>query len=97
MLKLELIKIKNEQIKIEQKKIYKKIYYKLIATINLYAEKEINFCLYTVPSFFFDEISFPLDDCIKYLNKRLSYLINDKYIDEIIFFEPNVYYIKWSI
>jgi len=95
MLKLTQIRIKNEQIKSEQKRIYKKIYKQICDKINMNAEIGNKFCLYQVPEFFFDEISYPFNECIEYLNKKMTKLKEDKQITEVTFYEPNVYFIKW--
>lgn len=97
MLNLSLIKIKNEQIKQEQKRIYKKIFKQLCDTINLNAEMGKRFCLFQVPEFFFNEISFPFDKCIEYLNKKIDKIKKNKQIIELSFYDPNVYFIKWTI
>ena len=97
MLNLTTLKIKNDKIKQEQRRIYRKIYSNLINKININAETGRRFCLFQVPEFILDEISYPFDECIEYLNNKLSKLKDDKYINEITFFDPNVYFIKWSI
>jgi hypothetical protein len=97
MLNLAPLKIKNDKIKQEQRRIYRKIYYDLINKININAESGRRFCLFRVPEFILDSISYPFDECIEYLNEKLAKLRNDKYINEITFYQPNVYYIKWSI
>jgi len=97
MLNLGQIKAKNQQIKYERKNIYRKIFQKLCDTINHSAEQGNKFCLFQVPEFFFEEISYPLNECIEYLNKKLLKFNNDNYIKEITFYPPNVYFIKWKI
>ena len=97
MLNLAQIRIKNEQIKSEQRRIYRKIYKHICSTINLHAEMGKKFCLFQVPEFFFDEISYPFDECIEYLNKKINKLKEDKQIIDVSFYEPNVYFIKWKI
>jgi len=97
MLNLELIKIKNEEIKEQQRIIYKRIFRQLCNTINISAETGKKFCLYQVPEFFFDQISYPFNECLNYLNSKIEKLKKDKYIIEVNFYEPNVYFIKWEI
>jgi hypothetical protein len=97
MLNLELIKIKNLEIKYKRREIYRKIFQKLCDTINHAAEQGNKYCLFQVPEFFFDEISYPLSECIEYLNNKLLKFKNDKFITEIIFYAPNVYFIQWKI
>ncbi len=97
MLNLALLRVKNEQIKQKQRKIYRKIFKQICELINLYAEAGRKFCLYKVPEFFFDEISYPFNECIEYLDKKMEKLKSEKQIMEVTFFEPNVYYIKWKI
>jgi len=97
MLNLGLIKIKNEEIKEQQRKIYKRIFRQLCDKINISAETGKDFCLYQVPEFFFDQISYPFNECINYLNSKIEKLKKDKYIIEVIFYKPNVYFIKWQI
>ena len=97
MLNLEQIKIKNLQIKYARRNIYRKIFQKLCNTINHAAEQGNKFCLFQVPEFFFDEISYPLDECIEYLNNKLQKFKDNSYITEITFYAPNVYFIEWKI
>jgi hypothetical protein len=97
MLKLEQIKINNLKIKYERRNIYRKIFSKLCDTINHAAEQGNKFCLYQVPEFIFHEISYPLDECIDYLNNKLLKFKNNSFITEITFYIPNVYFIKWKI
>lgn len=97
MLNLEQIKIKNLQIKYARRNIYRKIFQKLCNTINHAAEQGNKFCIFQVPEFFFDEISYPLDECIEYLNYKLQKFKNNSYITEITFYSPNVYFIEWKI
>ena len=97
MINLVPIKIKTQQIKYERKSIYKKIFKKLCDTVNLNVENGNTFCIYQIPEFLFDEISYPLNECIEYLNKKLAKFKQDKNILEITFYIPNLYYIKWRI
>jgi hypothetical protein len=97
MLNLEQIKLKNFEIKCKRRNIYKKIFLKLCSTINYAAEQGNKFCLFQVPEFILDEISYPLDECIEYLNKKLLKFSNNSYISEITFYAPNVYFIEWKI
>ena len=97
MINLEQIKIKNLEIKHKRRNIYKKIFQKLCSTVNHSAEQGNKFCLYQVPEFFFDEISYPLDECIEYLNNKLLKFKNNSYITEITFYAPNIYFIEWKI
>ena len=97
MLKLSLIKIEKEQKKQKQKLVYKKIFSNLCNTINSNAEYGKTYCLFTVPDFITDEITYPFDDCINYLNKKIEYIKKDKQIIDVSFYPPNVYYFKWII
>ena len=97
MLKLSLIKIQNERIKDTQKTVYKKIFHKICQTINTNAELGNNYCLYIVPEFIMDEISYPFIDCLKYLNEKMENIREDNQITDISFYVPNVYYIKWNL
>ena len=98
MLNLEKIFIrKTQQIKYERKNIYKKIFNKLCDTINHNAEQGNKFCLFSIPEFFLDEISYPLNECIEYLNNKLLKFKDNKCITEITFYKPNVYFIEWKI
>ena len=97
MLNLSLIKIKNDQLKYHQKIIYKKIYEQICQTININADLGKNFCLFLVPEFILDEISYPFIDCLEYLNNKIEKIKKDKNIIEVSFFIPNVYYFKWRI
>lgn len=72
MLNLSLIKIKNDQLKYQQKIIYKKIYEQICQTININADLGKNFCLFLVPEFILDEISYPFIDCLEYLNNKIE-------------------------
>ncbi len=95
MLNLSQIRIKNEKIKSEQRRIYRKIFRQICNTININAEVGKKFCLFQVPEFFFGEISYPFNECIEYLNKKIFKLKEDKQIIDVSFYEPNVYFIKW--
>lgn len=97
MLNLSLIKIQNERIKIKQRSIYRKIFKMMCDKININAEIGKKFCLFQVPEFFFDEISYPFNECIDYLNEKIEQIKNDKQIIDVSFYPPNVYYFKWSI
>ena len=97
MLKLSLIKIEKERIKHKQKLVYKKIFSNLCNTINLNAEYGKTFCLFIIPQFISDEITYPFEDCLNYLNNKIEYLKQDKQIIEVSFFSPNVYFIKWTL
>ena len=97
MINLVPIKIKKEQLKYERKNIYRKIFKQLCDTVNMNAHNGNTFCVYKVPEFFFDEITYPLDECIEYLNKKLAKYKEDKNIVEITFYVPNLYFIKWEI
>jgi len=97
MLKLSLIKIQNERIKDKQKQVYKRIFENLCQTINTNAELGQNFCLFSIPEFIIDEISYPFDECLKYIDKKIIQIKNDKHILDVSFYKPNVYYIKWEL
>jgi hypothetical protein len=97
MLRLSLIKVKEEQLKEKRKDIYKKIFMNICTTINNNAEIRRNFCLFQVPTVSLEEISYPLDECIEYLLGKLNKLIKTKELEEVSFYKPNVIYIKWSL
>lgn len=97
MLNLSLLKLKNMQIKDKQKDIYRKIFQQICNIINHNAENGKEYCLFQVPEFILDEISYPFEECLEYLNYKLDRLKKDKQILEITFYEPNVYYIKWYL
>ena len=97
MLKLSLIKIQNERIKDKHKLIYKKIFNKMCMTINSNAEQGFTYCVYVVPEFIMDEISYPFIDCLEYLNKKINKIKKDKQIIDVSFYVPNVYYFKWIL
>ena len=97
MLNLSLIRIKNEQIKDKQKKVYKKIFGQLCQTINLNADQGLTYCIYIVPEFIMDEISYPFIDCLEYLNRKIERIEKDKQIVDVSFYVPNVYYFKWTL
>ena len=97
MLKLSLIRIENERIKDKQTQIYKKIFNKICQTINSNADQGFTYCIYIVPEFIMDEISYPFIDCLEYLNKRIEDIKKDKQIIDVSFYVPNVYYFKWNL
>lgn len=97
MLNLSLIKIKQEQLKYSQKLVYKKIFAQICQTININADLGKNYCLFVVPEFILDEITYPFIDCLEYLNKKIEKIKKDKNIVEVSFFVPNVFYFKWDI
>lgn len=97
MLKLSLIKIEKERLKDKQILVYKKIFSNMCNTINSNAEYGKTCCLFTVPEFIADEISYPFDECIDYLHQKMKYIKKDKQITEIFFYEPNVFFFKWAI
>jgi hypothetical protein len=97
MLKLSLLRVKEEQLKEKRKEIYKKIFSNICTTINNNAEIRKNFCLFQVPTLSLEEISYPLDECIEYLLHKLNKLISSKELEEVSFYKPNVIYIKWSL
>ena len=97
MLKLSLIKIQNERIKDKQKQVYRKIFSQICQTINSYADQGFSYCVYIVPEFIMDEISYPFIDCLEYLNKKIEHIKNDKQIIDVSFYVPNVYYFKWIL
>lgn len=97
MLNFDLVKIKQERIKYKQKLVYIKIFNNLCQTINVNIDSGNIYCLFIVPEFILDEITYPFIDCIKYLNYKLNKIKQDKNIIEISFYIPNVYYIKWII
>lgn len=97
MLNLASIKKKKDILAEKQRSIYRKIYYNIVSLINHNAENSINFCLFEVPYFMLDEVTYPMDECLKYLDEKLENLKKDENIIEITFYRPNVYYIKWKI
>ena len=97
MLKLSLIKIEKEKIKDKQEKIYNKIFSNMCNTINSNAEEGKMFCLFIVPDFLPDEITYPFDECIDYLHNKIKYIKKDKQITDVSFYAPNVYYFKWDM
>ena len=72
MLNLDKLHENNKQKKYLQKNIYEKIFKLMCETINFAAESGEEFCLYQVPEFLIDEISYPLTECIEYLEKKLK-------------------------
>lgn len=99
-LKFELIKIKQLRLKEQQRAVYKKIFKILTSKINICIEKEQNYCIFEVPCNLHNEITYPFDECIDYLNNKLTKMVQtngNHYINEISFFKPNIYYIEWSI
>jgi hypothetical protein len=97
MLKLSLIRIQNERIKDKQKLVYKKIFNNICKTININADQGLTYCIYVVPEFIMDEITYPFIDCIKYLDKKIEKIKKDKQIIDVSFYVPNVYYFKWIL
>ncbi len=96
MLKLSQIKLKRDEIKIRQRKIYKKIYESIVNAINFNAERGQKFCIFNVPSFILNEISYPFNECIDYLNYKMERMSKKKEITDVSFYQPNVYYIQWT-
>jgi hypothetical protein len=92
MLKLSLIRIENERIKDKQKQVYRKIFGQICKTINSQAELGNTYCIYIVPEFIMDEISYPFIDCLEYLNNKIEQIKKDKQIIDVSFYVPNVYY-----
>ena len=97
MLKLSLLKIEKEKIRDKQEIVYDKIFYNMCNTINSSAEDGKMFCLFIVPEFISDEISFPFDECISYLQRKIRYIKKDKQITDVSFYKPNVFYFKWDM
>lgn len=97
MLNLASIKKKKDMLAEKQRSIYRKIYHNIVSLINHNAGNNIDFCLFEVPYFMLDEITYPMDECLRYLDAKLEDIKKDDNIIEITFYQPNVYYIKWKI
>lgn len=97
MLNLSSIKLKTEQIKMERKTVYRKIFKKICNTIKLNAEEGRNWCIFQVPSFIFDEISYPLNECLEYIDSKMYKIEGNKQIIDVSFYQPNIYYFKWKL
>jgi hypothetical protein len=92
MINLTPIKIKKDQIKNEQQQIYKKIFKDICNIINLKIIEGRHNCIYKIPSFIFGELSFPFNECVEYLYKKLKDLKEIK----VKFYYPNVFFIQWN-
>jgi len=98
MINLSILETKNKKIKEAQEKVYEKIFINLCNIINTKAIDGKKYCLFRVPDFMLGEISYPFNDCIDYLDKKMNEVIKkDEHVSEIKFYEPNVYYIKWKL
>jgi hypothetical protein len=95
MIKFSLIDAKKQRIKFERQQVYNKIFSAICDTINLNLSENKKFCLYQVPGFIFGEISYPLYDCLDYLNHKIKKSICDKSNIIAEFYSPNVYFFKW--
>jgi len=81
-----------------KKKCYKKIYKNVIKLIELNISQNINFLIYESSPFIIGEVDYEMLECIDYIIKKIK---KDKMImkilEEILFYEPNVIYIKWNL
>lgn len=76
---------------------YNKIYTNLIETIKLTASNGINFCLFEIPLLIFGEPLYQINDIKNYLISKINEEIYKKNITEVIFYEPNILYINWTL
>lgn len=98
MLNLNKIsELKNQAFK-NKKKCYKKIYKNIIKTIENIISQNINFYVYEATPFIIGEVDYEMLECINYIIKKFK---KDKtfiqIMEEIIFYEPNIIYIKWNL
>ena len=98
MLNLNKIsELKNQALK-NKKKCYKKIYKNIIKTIENIISQNINFFIYEATPFIIGEVDYEMLECINYIIEKLK---KDKtfikIMEEIIFYEPNIIYIKWNL
>jgi len=84
----------------EKKKIkcefFDTIYTLIIEKIKLLAENSIDWCLYEIPSFVIGCPNYTMNEISIYIIEKFSKYIKNKDIEEIIFYQPNILYIKWK-
>lgn len=98
MLNLDKFIKKKKQCEYNKKKCYKSI----VKTINFLVEttisQNINFLIYETPPFIMGEANYDMLECIDYIIRKIKKDKNFKRVlEEILFYEPNLVYIKWDM
>jgi len=86
----------NEKKKIKYK-FFDSIFNIIIEKIKIIANNCENWCLYEIPIIMFGYPEYTMNEISSYIINKFKIHIDNKNIDEIIFYEPNILYIKWSL
>lgn len=69
----------------------------IIQKIKYTAESSIDWCLYEIPSFVLGCPNYTMEEISNYIINKFNNYIKNKDIEEIVFYQPNLLYIKWKL
>lgn len=88
---------KKEQIDNIKFITFDKIYKLVIEKIKYSADSLLEYCIYEIPVFMLYEPLYDVKEVSDYIIKKLDIKIEQKHLSEVLFFEPNILFIKWSL
>jgi hypothetical protein len=69
----------------------------IIEKIKILASNSETVCIYEIPIFMFGYPNYTMNEISSYLLTKFTIYLNNKDLEEVIFYDPNLLYIKWSL